>query len=158
MSGLESLYQQVILDASRQREGEGLIDPFDAERFEKNPSCGDELRLRLRLNGAGDDATIADIGWEGDGCSISMAAASIAVEQLRGRTVAEAREAIAAMREMMRSRGKLSYDDESREAELLGDAVAFEGTAKYVMRVKCAMLAWVAIEAALTAALDSLDS
>ena len=105
--------------------------------------------MRLRFSGSGPDAVIDEIGWTGDGCSISMASTSIAVDQLRGRSVAEAREAIAAMREMMRSRGKLSYTEDSREAELLGDAVAFEGTAKYVMRVKCAMLAWVAVEAAL---------
>ncbi|WP_311479065.1 Fe-S cluster assembly sulfur transfer protein SufU [uncultured Gulosibacter sp.] len=149
MSELAELYQQVILDASRRRHGEGELDPFDCEHFEKNPSCGDELRVRLRLSGTGEDAVIDEIGWVGDGCSISMASTSIAVDQLRGRSVAEAREAIAAMRDMMRSRGKLSYDEDSREAELLGDAVAFEGTAKYVMRVKCAMLAWVAVEAAL---------
>lgn len=149
MSGLEELYQQVILDASRQRRGEGELEPFDCEHFEKNPSCGDELRVRLRFSGSGEDAVIDEIGWMGDGCSISMASTSIAVEQLQGRTITEAREAIAAMRQMMRSRGKISYDEDSREAELLGDAVAFEGTAKYVMRVKCAMLAWVAVEAAL---------
>ena len=61
---------------------EHMLEPFDAERFEKNPSCGDELRLRVRLDGAGDEARIAAIGWVGDGCSISMASASIAVEQL----------------------------------------------------------------------------
>ncbi|NLT26920.1 MAG: SUF system NifU family Fe-S cluster assembly protein [Microbacteriaceae bacterium] len=149
MAGLESLYQQLILDHARARTGEGELEPFDAERFEKNPSCGDELRLRVRLDGAGDEARIAAIGWVGDGCSISMASASIAVEQLVGRTVAEARAAIDAMRTMLRGRGAVSYADDSPEAELIGDAVAFEGTARYVMRVKCAMLAWVALEAAL---------
>lgn len=149
MAGLESLYQQLILDHARARTGEGELEPFDAERFEKNPSCGDELRLRVRLDGAGDEARIAAIGWVGDGCSISMASASIAVEQLVGRTVAEARAAIDAMRIMLRGRGAVSYADDSLEAELIGDAVAFEGTARYVMRVKCAMLAWVALEAAL---------
>lgn len=149
MAGLESLYQQLILDHARARTGEGELEPFDAERFEKNPSCGDELRLRVRLDGAGDEARIAAIGWVGDGCSISMASASIAVEQLVGRTVAEARAAIDAMRTMLRGRGAVSYADDSPEAELIGDAVAFEGTARYVMRVKCAMLTWVALEAAL---------
>ena len=152
MAGLEGLYQQLILEHARARTGEGELAPFDAERFEKNPSCGDELRLRVRLEGEGGDAVIAAIGWVGDGCSISIASASIAVEQLVGRTVAEARAAIGAMRTMLRGRGAVSYADGSPEAELIGDAVAFEGTARYVMRVKCAMLAWVALEAGLDAA------
>ena len=80
MSGLDSLYQDIILDASKRRVGEGEISPFDAEHFEKNPSCGDEIRLRVRVDGD----RVAEIGWVGDGCSISMASASIMVEQLVG--------------------------------------------------------------------------
>ncbi|MGO1544776.1 MAG: Fe-S cluster assembly sulfur transfer protein SufU [Gulosibacter sp.] len=148
MTGLDGLYQDIILDQSRQRKGEGEIEPFDAEHFEKNPSCGDEIRLRVRLDGD----RIADIGWTGDGCSISMASASILVTQLVGRTVADATSGIETMRTMLRSRGNAAIDPDSDEAELIGDAIALEGVGKYVMRVKCAMLGWVALEAALRAA------
>ncbi|MFD2758822.1 Fe-S cluster assembly sulfur transfer protein SufU [Gulosibacter faecalis] len=143
MSGLDSLYQDLILDASKRRTGEGEIEPFDAEHFEKNPSCGDELRLRVRV----EDGRVAEVGWVGDGCSISMASAAIMVEQLTGASVERAREGVEVLRGMLRSRGNATLTDD--EEELLGDAIAFEGVGKYVMRVKCAMLAWVALEAAL---------
>ncbi|WP_193127950.1 Fe-S cluster assembly sulfur transfer protein SufU [Gulosibacter sediminis] len=143
MSGLDSLYQDIILDASRRRSGEGEIAPFDAEHFEKNPSCGDEIRLRVRV----EDDRVAEIGWVGDGCSISMASASIMVEQLVGQPVAQARAGVEALRGMLRKRGSNHLTDD--EADLLGDAIAFEGVGKYVMRVKCAMLGWVALEAAM---------
>jgi nitrogen fixation NifU-like protein len=143
MSGLDSLYQDLILDASKRRTGEGEIEPFDAEHFEKNPSCGDELRLRVRV----EDGRVAEVGWVGDGCSISMASAAIMVEQLTGASVERAREGVGVLRGMLRSRGNATLTDD--EEELLGDAIAFEGVGKYVMRVKCAMLAWVALEAAL---------
>lgn len=145
MSALDGLYQDIILDQARRRSGEGEIDPFDAEHFEKNPSCGDEITLRVRLDGD----RIEEIGWVGDGCSISMASASILVTQLVGKSVSDARSGIETMRMMLRSRGKSQIDPDSDEAELIGDAIAFEGVGKYVMRVKCAMLGWVALEAAL---------
>lgn len=150
MSGLDGLYQQLILDHAREREGEGEITPFDAEHFERNPSCGDEVTLRVRLSE--DRSRIEQIGWVGDGCSISMASVSILVGLLEGQETALARRTIDAMRTLLRGRGSVHYAEDSPEAELLGDAVAFEGTARYVMRVKCAMLGWVALEAALTEA------
>ncbi len=138
---LAGLYQELILEHARRREGEGAIEPFDAERFLRNPTCGDEIRLRVRLDGDAVDA----LGWEGQGCSISQASASVLAEQAPGLSVAEARERIEAMRALLRSRGGV----EAEEA-LLGDAVAFAGVARFPMRVKCAMLAWVALEEALT--------
>ena len=84
------------------------------------------------------------LGWEGQGCSISQASASVLAEQAPGLTVAEARQRIEAMRELLRSRGGVEPDE-----ALLGDAVAFAGVARFPMRVKCAMLAWVALEEAL---------
>lgn len=145
MSALDSLYQDIILDQARRRAGEGEIEPFHAEHFEKNPSCGDEIRLRVRL----DRDRIESIGWTGDGCSISMASASILVTQLVGRSITDAHIGIDTMRTMLRSRGNADLDPDSSEAELIGDAIALEGVGKYVMRVKCAMLGWVALEAAL---------
>lgn len=137
---LAGLYQELILEHAKRREGEGLIEPFDAERFLRNPTCGDEIRLRVRV----EDGRIAALGWEGQGCSISQASASVLSEEAPGLAVAEARERIDALRELLRSRGAAEPDE-----QLLGDAVAFAGVARFPMRVKCAMLAWVALEEAL---------
>lgn len=140
---LAGLYQELILEHARLRSGEGLIDPFDAERHLKNPTCGDEVTVRIRLN----DGVVDALGWTGQGCSISQASASVLAEAAPGLTVAEVRERIEAMRAMLRSRGSVEPDE-----ALLGDAVAFAGVAKFPMRVKCAMLAWVATEEVLAEA------
>lgn len=145
---LAGLYQELILEHAKRRVGEGEIEPFGAERFLRNPSCGDEIRLRVRLDGEGDAARVDALGWVGQGCSISQAAASVLAEEATGLTVVEVRERIGAMRELLHSRGAVEPNE-----ELLGDAVAFAGVAKFPMRVKCAMLAWVALEEAL----DELD-
>lgn len=149
MSDLSGLYQDLILDHSRRRVGEGPLPDADAERFVRNPSCGDEVTARVRLDRSSAEPRIAEIAWEGDGCSISIAGASMLAEQFVGGTVAQAREAIDLVRTMLRSRGRVNYEDGSPEAERIGDAIALAGTAKYVMRVKCAMLAFVALEQAL---------
>lgn len=143
MSGLDSLYQSLILEASRRRTGEGELVEYDAEHFEKNPSCGDEIRLRVRVK----DGKVDSVGWVGDGCSISMASTSIMVQQVVGVSVEQARAAIEAVRTMLRTRGTAELTE--AEEELIGDAIALEGVGKYVMRVKCAMLGWVALEAGL---------
>ncbi len=137
---LAGLYQELILEHAKRREGEGRIEPFDVERFLRNPTCGDEIRLRVRVR----DGAVDALGWEGQGCSISQASASVLAEQAPGLTVADARERIEAMRALLRSRGAEEPDE-----ALLGDAVAFAGVARFPMRVKCAMLAWVALEEAL---------
>ncbi len=136
---LAGLYQEVILDHSKRRRGEGALDQPDAERFERNPSCGDEITLQLVLE-AGSDR-IARIGWHGTGCSISMASASVLSELAPGKTLDELQHLVDEFRTMMRSRGEGEPDE-----ELLGDAIAFQGVSRFVMRVKCGMLAWVAAE------------
>lgn len=140
MSALDGLYQQVILDHARARSGDGPLPDADAEHFEKNPTCGDEITVRLALDP--DDGRIRDLRWQGDGCSISMGSASVLHDLAVGRTLPELQELVDAFRAMLRSRGGAEPDE-----ELLGDAVAFQGVAKFVMRVKCGMLAWVAAEA-----------
>ena len=140
---LAGLYQELILEHAKLRSGEGEIEPYDAERHLKNPTCGDEVTVRVRLDGERVDA----LGWVGQGCSISQASASVLAETAPGLTVAQVRERIEALRELLRSRGAVEPDE-----ALLGDAVAFAGVAKFPMRVKCAMLAWVALEDALVQA------
>ncbi|WP_022889606.1 Fe-S cluster assembly sulfur transfer protein SufU [Agromyces italicus] len=145
MSGLEGLYQQIILDQAKRRNGDGPLDGADAEHHEFNPTCGDEITVRVKLDD--DGVRLAELAWQGDGCSISMASASTLAELAVGRPVDEVGGLIEGFRAMLRSQGTGEPDE-----ELLGDAIAFHGVSKYVMRVKCAMLAWVALEAALAKA------
>lgn len=146
MSSLDGLYQEVILDHSKRPVGKEAFEAPDgtltASHHEFNPSCGDEITLSVAVSAA--DGKIDTLAWEGQGCSISMASASILSQLVREErlTMAEAHERIAAFREMIQSRGSIEPDE-----ELLGDAVVLQGVSKFVMRVKCAMLAWVALEA-----------
>lgn len=140
MSDLDSLYQEIIVDHVKHPRHRGLHEGATVESHQFNPTCGDEITLQLTLDGD----TVTDAAWTGKGCMISQSSASILAEQLPGLNVAAVGERIASFRESMRSRGEVPVDE-----DLLGDAVALEGAAKFVARVKCAMLAWVAAEDAL---------
>ncbi|GAA1753875.1 Fe-S cluster assembly sulfur transfer protein SufU [Kocuria aegyptia] len=150
MNGLDALYQEVILDHAKRRTGEGLTAPAPGhgagESHQYNPTCGDEITVRVELaTGAGGAEPVVErLSWEGAGCSISMAAASVLAETAPGMTRAELLELIGAFRELLRSRGTVVPDE-----EVLGDAAAFAGVSRFVARVKCAMLGWVAAEEAL---------
>ena len=140
MNEVESLYQEIIVDHVKHPRRQGLHEGATVESHQLNPTCGDEVTLQLTLDGG----RIQDAAWTGQGCMVSQSSASILAEQLPGLTFEEAGERIASFRTSMRSRGAVPVDE-----DLLGDAVALEGAAKYVARVKCAMLAWVAAEDAL---------
>ncbi|MFT4123520.1 MAG: SUF system NifU family Fe-S cluster assembly protein [Microbacteriaceae bacterium] len=143
MSELEELYRQLILDHAHHPVGAGLAPDAAAESHQLNPTCGDELTVRVHVH----DGTVESISWSGHGCAISQASASLLAQLVReqpGMSVAELRERIEAFRTAMRSRGQLAPDE-----ELLGDAAALGGVSRYTARVKCAMLAWVAAEEAL---------
>jgi len=141
MSDLQNLYQEVVLDHSRTPHGYGLREEIRAQSHQLNPTCGDEVTLQVHRAA---DGTVEAIAWEGHGCAISQASASMLADLAEGLTVDDLEARIAAFREAMRSRGKIQPDE-----ELLGDAAALGGVSKYVARVKCAMLAWVAAEDAL---------
>lgn len=141
-SELEGLYQEVILDHSRRKLGQGDIAPYAHTHTEVSPTCGDEITVGVEI---GADGTV-DLRWSGRGCSISTASASVMSELLEGASDETVRESIDAFRTMMRSRGA------GEAPELLGDAEVFQGVSRYIMRVKCAMLPWVALEAALAKA------
>lgn len=146
MSALDGLYQEVILDHSKRPIGKGELAPAEgaltASHHEFNPSCGDEIDVSIAVDPA--TGLVTGLAWEGQGCSISMASASILAQLLREEdlTLAQTQERIDAFREMIQARGEGEPDE-----ELLGDAVALQGVSKFVMRVKCAMLSWVALEA-----------
>lgn len=141
-AAMEGLYQQVILDLAKHPRSKGLIDDADGESHQLNPTCGDEITLQLRLEPGTD--RVAAVAWDGHGCSISQASASILVDVANGLTTDEVRGRVGMFREAMRSRGTILPDE-----ELLGDAVALGGVSRYSARVKCAMLAWVAAEGAI---------
>jgi nitrogen fixation NifU-like protein len=139
---LEDLYRETIMDHARAPHHFGLRDGGAAESHQLNPTCGDEVTVRVHLAADGD--TIEGISWEGRGCAISQASASLLSDLVHDLDRSQLEERIVNFREMMRSRGQVAGDE-----ELLGDAVVLQGASRYVARVKCAMLSWVAVEDAL---------
>lgn len=138
MSGLESLYQELILDHAKNKRGFGLAgSDSDPTSHQRNPICGDEVTVRVAMDGE----RVGSLTWEGTGCSISQASASMLAELAEGIDRAEAETLIEHFREAMRSKGTLELDEDE-----FGDATALSGVSKYTARVKCAMLAWVAFE------------
>lgn len=157
---LESLYQDIIIDAARARHGyrAGLEGDGDssavatahaeehcAASHQYNPTCGDEITLLARLSD--DHARLEAIEWDGRGCSISQASVSLLTDLAAGREVREVTALIDEFREVMRSRGQKELD-----VEVFEDAAALSGTSKFLARVKCAMLGWVALEDAIAKA------
>ncbi len=138
------LYQELILEHYKRPVNAGLREPYEAEVHHVNPTCGDEVTLRVHLRGEGDGAVVEDISYDAMGCSISVAAASILAEEVTGETVAEARGTVESMRRMLTSKGEDPGDEDE-----IGDGVALAGVAKYPARVKCALLSWMAFTDAL---------
>ena len=154
MSGLDGLYQELILDHSKHPHGKELAaeEGRSATSHQRNPICGDEVSVRVRLTD--DPDVIRDVTWEGAGCSISQASASMlavlvsdAADERGGMTRTEATALIDGFRTALRSRGSIPLDEDT-----FADAAALSGVSKFTARVKCAMLAWVALEDALARA------
>ena len=133
---LESLYQEIILDHYKNPRGRGLLEAPLGTAFHINPTCGDEINMQVASDADGGLL----IGYEGTGCSISQASASVLYELRQGLPVAEAEKIRLAFVELMHSQGNAEPDE-----EVLGDGVAFVGVAKYPARIKCALLAWMAL-------------
>lgn len=140
MSDLRHLYQELILDHSRSPHGYGLTTDSPYRSHQVNPTCGDEITLAVIHDGT----TIESVQWEGQGCAISQASASLLSTLLEGRALADAAGLVDEFRTAIQSRGTVELTEER-----FGDAVALNGVSKYLARVKCAMLAWVALEDAL---------
>jgi nitrogen fixation protein NifU and related proteins len=150
---LESMYQEIILDHYRNPHHKGLRDPYDAEVYHVNPTCGDEVKLRVSLKDGGDgEPVVEDVSYESLGCSISQASASVMTDLVIGKPVGEAMKIGEAFLQLMQSKGQASVSEP--DEDLLEDAVAFEGVSKYPARIKCALLGWMAWKDATARALS----
>ena len=136
---MQDLYQEIILDHYRNPQGRGLREPFEAQVHHVNPTCGDEIDLRLHLSSIDGVTVVDDVSYEGQGCSISQASASVLYDSVVGQPLDEALASMDRFQEMLQSKGEITGDEET-----MGDAVAFAGVAKYPARVKCALLPWMA--------------
>jgi len=149
---LQDMYQEIILDHYRHPHHKGLRDPHDAEVYHVNPTCGDEVRLRVALKDVGGEQVVEDVSYDSLGCSISQASASVMSDLVIGKPVGEAMRISDAFLELMQSKGQGEPDE-----DLLEDAVAFAGVSKYPARIKCALLPWMAWKDATARALEGHD-
>jgi nitrogen fixation NifU-like protein len=136
---LQDMYQEIILDHYRNPHHKGLRDPFDAQVYHVNPTCGDEVTLRVSLKDVDGDAVVEDVSFDSLGCSISQASASVMTDLVIGKPVGEAMKVGDAFLALMQSKGQVEPDE-----DVLEDAVAFAGVSKYPARIKCALLGWMA--------------
>ena len=132
---LDSLYQEIILDHYKNPHHQGLREPFEAEVHHVNPTCGDEVTLRVHL----DDGVVSDVSYDAIGCSISQAATSVMADLVIGKPVEEAMEVQDTFLTLMQGKGTVEPDE-----DVLEDGIAFAGVAKFPARVKCALLSWMA--------------
>jgi nitrogen fixation NifU-like protein len=148
---MDSMYQQIILDHYKHPQHRGELASFDAEVHHVNPTCGDEVTLRVRVS----DGRIAELGWTGEGCSISQASTSVMSDLVIGTEITDALRLQEKFLELMQSQGQLPLTED--EAEQLEDAIAFQGVSKYPARVKCALLGWMAMKSAVAEATSASD-
>ena len=149
MQGLDSLYSEIILDHYRTPHGAGLREPFGGESHQVNPLCGDEITLRVAVGDgdASEGVLVRDVSYDARGCSISQASASMLYDLVAGKTVHSVAATLAAVRAML-----LDPHAGEPDEDVLEDAVAIAGVAKFPARVKCAMLPWAALTDAMARA------
>jgi nitrogen fixation NifU-like protein len=128
---LEELYKEVILDHYRSPRNKGRLDPHDVALERNNPLCGDEIELYVKFNGD----SVEGVAFEGKGCSISQASASMMTEKVKGLPVKDAVGLAESIKRMM------AGEDEG-DADSLGDLISLKGVVKYPVRIKCALLGW----------------
>ena len=141
MSDLLDLYQEVILDHNKRPRNFGRLDAADHHAEGYNPLCGDQLELTLAMEGE----RIGEIRFEGSGCAISTASASLMTETVRGKTLAEVRTLFAGFHEMLTGDPSIAAEASPE----LGKLAVFSGVREFPIRVKCATLAWHTLNAAL---------
>ena len=150
---LDSLYQEIILDHYRSPHHAGLREPFEAEVHHVNPTCGDEVTLRVHLEGEPGQETVGDVSYAAEGCSISQAATSVMADLVIGQPVSRALQTHESFVELMHGRGKVEPDE-----EILEDGIAFAGVAKFPARIKCALLSWMAFKDATAQVITKEDT
>ncbi len=148
-ANVDAMYQEIILDHYKNPHGAGLRDPFEAQVHHVNPTCGDEITLRVHVS----DDRVADISYDAQGCSISQASASVLNDLVVGKTVEEGMAVLDVFQELMQGRGKVEPNE-----DVLEDGIAFAGVAQFPARVKCALLAWMAWKDAVAQAAAKEDS
>ena len=134
---IDDLYAEIILDHYREKHHSGLREPYAVQVHHVNPSCGDEITLRVELDGG----TVRDVSYEGVGCSISQAATSVMTDLVIGHDVAFGLGLHDEFLAMMQGQGTVPPDEERLE-----DGIAFAGVARFPARVKCALLGWSAFK------------
>jgi nitrogen fixation NifU-like protein len=142
MSALDELYQEILLDHYKRPRNFGPLPGCDCEADGHNPLCGDRVHVRVKLDGE----RLADVRFEGSGCAISTASASMMTEAVRGKSKAGVEEQFAKFRALVTGEGT---PPTATEVEALGEIAALEGVREFPMRVKCATLAWHTLRAAL---------
>ncbi|WP_408899550.1 Fe-S cluster assembly sulfur transfer protein SufU [Nocardioides sp. R1-1] len=138
---LDALYQEIILDHYKNPHGKGLREHGDhtAEVHHVNPTCGDEVTLRVHLDDGAQGPVVADVSYDALGCSISQASASVLHDLVVGKPVDEAMAIHQEFLTLMQGKGTVEPDE-----DVLEDGIAFAGVAKFPARVKCALLSWMA--------------
>jgi nitrogen fixation NifU-like protein len=147
---LDSLYQEIILDHYKHPHHAGLREPFEAEVHHVNPTCGDEVTLRVHLSDGEAGPVVSDVSYDALGCSISQAGASVMADLVIGKTVDEAMQIHGEFLTLMQGKGTVEPDE-----DVLEDAIAFAGVAKFPARVKCALLSWMAWKDATAQSLEA---
>ncbi len=140
---VEDMYQEIILDHYREKHHAGLREPYEAEVHHVNPSCGDELTLRVHLDGD----IVQDVSYDGVGCSISQASTSVMSDLVIGQNIGHGLGLHDEFLTLMQGKGKVEPDEERLE-----DGIAFAGVARFPARVKCALLGWSAYKDAVARA------
>lgn len=148
MLDLKDLYQEVIIDHNRSPRNFGKLDKADKTLEGFNPLCGDHLKLYLNM----EDGRIADIRFDGSGCAISVASASLMTEAMKGKTVSEAETIFENFHELV------AGDEHNVDYDKLGKLAAIAGVRDYPTRVKCATLCWHTLHSALSGEGDTTVS
>ncbi len=143
-AAMDSLYQEIILDHYKHPHGAGLREPFEAEVHHVNPTCGDEITLRVHLDGE----TVSDVSYDAQGCSISQASVSVLNDLVVGKSVTDGMTVLDSFTGLMQGKGQVEPDE-----DVLEDGIAFAGVAQFPARIKCALLGWMAWKDAVSQAL-----
>ena len=146
---LDALYQEIILDHYKHPHHRGLREPFEAEVHHVNPTCGDEVTLRVHVT----DGRVDDVSYDALGCSISQASASVLTDLVIGKPVDDAMRIHDEFLTLMQGKGQVEPDE-----EVLEDGIAFAGVAKFPARIKCALLSWMAWKDATLSAVDPVET